>query len=89
MKKTIGFIGAGNMGGAIIKGIIKNGAADAKDVFVYDKNTSAVNALAEEYGIVNAETAKLAKDAGVDMVVSGSYVCKSMNYNERIDSLRN
>ena len=40
-------------------------------------------------GGINAETAKLAKDAGVDMVVSGSYVCKSMNYNERIDSLRN
>ncbi len=54
------------MGGAIIKGIIKNGAADAKDVFVYDKNTSAVNALAEEYGIVNAETAKQA--AKVDIL---------------------
>ena len=40
-------------------------------------------------GGINADTAKLAKEAGVDMVVSGSYVCKSINYNERIDSLRN
>lgn len=39
-------------------------------------------------GGINNETAKLAKEAGVDMVVSGSYVCKSMNFNERIDSLR-
>ena len=76
MKKTIGFIGAGNMGGAIIKGIIKNGAADAKDVFVYDKNTSAVNALAEEYGIVNAETAKQAAKADIlFLAVKPNIIC--------------
>lgn len=39
-------------------------------------------------GGINAETARLASDAGVDMVVSGSYVCKSANYNEKINSLR-
>lgn len=65
MKKTIGFIGAGNMGGAIIKGIIKNGAADAGDVFVYDRNAAAVKALSEEYGIVNAESAKQAAKADI------------------------
>ena len=39
-------------------------------------------------GGINNETALKAKEAGVDMVVSGSYVCKSDNYNERINSLR-
>jgi ribulose-phosphate 3-epimerase len=39
-------------------------------------------------GGINNETAALCKEAGVDMVVSGSYVCKSDNYNERIDKLR-
>ena len=39
-------------------------------------------------GGINEETAKLVKEAGVDMVVSGSYVCKSEDYNERIDKLR-
>jgi ribulose-phosphate 3-epimerase len=39
-------------------------------------------------GGINDETAKLCKEAGVDMVVSGSYVCKSEDYNERIDKLR-
>ena len=39
-------------------------------------------------GGINNETAAQAKEAGVDMVVSGSYVCKSEDYNERIDKLR-
>ena len=39
-------------------------------------------------GGINDETVKLVKEAGADMVVSGSYVCKSADYNERIDSLR-
>ena len=39
-------------------------------------------------GGINGETVKLAKEAGVDMVVSGSYVCKSEDYNERINILK-
>lgn len=39
-------------------------------------------------GGINEETAKLCKDSGADMVVSGSYVVLSDNYNERIDKLR-
>ena len=39
-------------------------------------------------GGINAETAKLAKKAGVDLVISGSYVTSSDDYNKAIDSLR-
>ena len=39
-------------------------------------------------GGINEETAKLVKEAGADMVVSGSYVCKSEDYNQRIESVR-
>ena len=39
-------------------------------------------------GGMNGDTVKMAKDAGVDMVISGSYVCKSEDYNERIKILR-
>ena len=39
-------------------------------------------------GGINNETAKLAKDAGVDMLVSGSYITKSDDYNKAIESLR-
>ena len=39
-------------------------------------------------GGINEETAKLVKEAGADMVVSGSYVCKSDDFNARIESIR-
>ncbi len=39
-------------------------------------------------GGINEETAKLVKETGADMVVSGSYVCKSEDYNQRIESVR-
>ena len=39
-------------------------------------------------GGINADTISLAKESGVDMVVSGSYVCKSTDYNERINILK-
>lgn len=39
-------------------------------------------------GGVNEETAKLCKEAGADMVVAGSYVALSDDYDEKIESLR-
>lgn len=39
-------------------------------------------------GGINAETVKLAKKAGVDMVVSGSYVCGSDDFEKQIQTLR-
>ena len=39
-------------------------------------------------GGINDKTIELAKKAGVDMVVSGSYICKSDDYNSKIDSLK-
>lgn len=39
-------------------------------------------------GGVNEETAKKAINAGVDILVVGSYICKSDNYNERINTLK-
>lgn len=39
-------------------------------------------------GGINEETVKKAKEAGVDLVISGSYVVCSDNYDERIEKLR-
>ena len=36
MSCTVGFIGAGNMGGAILSGLMKNGGMDAANVYVCD-----------------------------------------------------
>lgn len=49
----IGFIGAGNMGGAIIGGIVKSGISG--DITVSDKNTAATEALRRAHGICAAK----------------------------------
>jgi len=43
--------------------------------------------LIEVDGGVNDETVKLCKDAGIDIVVAGSYVMNAENRKERIDNL--
>lgn len=49
----IGFIGAGNMGGAIIGGIIKNGIS--KDILVSDKNKEGQKAICQKFGVRQAK----------------------------------
>jgi pyrroline-5-carboxylate reductase len=39
-KKIIGIIGVGNMGGAIVLGLLKSGFVDAADIFVSDRKES-------------------------------------------------
>jgi ribulose-phosphate 3-epimerase len=39
-------------------------------------------------GVINSETIALVKEAGVDMVVSGSYICLADNMEENIGNLR-
>ena len=58
----IGFIGAGNMGGAIISGMVKSGTFDAKSICVCDKNISPeISALGTEL----ADIATLTNTCGV------------------------
>lgn len=64
MSKSIGFIGAGNMGGAIMGGIAEKGFFDT--VFVFDKNAEAANAAAEKYG---AKSVDINTAAGADIVL--------------------
>ncbi len=61
----IAFIGVGNMGGAIIKGMCYNNFTPA-DIAAYDINTEKLNEMAVEWGIIPAATAEEAiADAGV------------------------
>ena len=39
-------------------------------------------------GGINYESIKLLKEKNIDMIVSGSYICQSDDFNKRIDSLR-
>ncbi|MBQ3124422.1 MAG: pyrroline-5-carboxylate reductase [Clostridia bacterium] len=51
----LGFIGAGNMGSAIIGGAISAGVVNGKDITVSDRDTQKLDALKEKYG-VNTKT---------------------------------
>ncbi|MGN1319128.1 MAG: pyrroline-5-carboxylate reductase [Lachnospirales bacterium] len=48
---SLGFIGAGNMGGAIINGFIKSGKVNSSDIFVIRKNKDALTKMSQDMGI--------------------------------------
>ena len=54
---NIGFIGCGNMAGAIIKGIVGSGAVKGEDICAYDPAETAINNIAGKYGIKKCENA--------------------------------
>ena len=58
MGKIIGFIGAGNMGGAIIGGIISAGIYDAPSIVIYDKSEEVRRICADKYGVTVAASAQ-------------------------------
>ena len=51
MSKIIGFIGGGNMGGAIIGGILKAGLAASGNLMVSDRNEAGLAQLRDSYGV--------------------------------------
>ncbi|WP_230398876.1 pyrroline-5-carboxylate reductase [Novisyntrophococcus fermenticellae] len=51
MKKSIGFIGSGNMGSAIIGGIISSHLVSPSDITAADISPSALESLREKFGI--------------------------------------
>ncbi len=65
--ETIGFIGAGNMAGALISGICSAGVFSPADIFVSDIDSVKTAGLAKKYGV------RVAKDnceaSAVDIVV--------------------
>ncbi len=64
MSKSIGFIGCGNMGGAILGGISKKGIFG--EICVYDKNTDKAREMAEKY---DAEAVDIKTASSCDVVL--------------------
>lgn len=62
MNKVIGFIGSGNMGGAMIGGIIKANLIAKENIYVSDINEASLTKTKEQYGVqVTTDNAVLAK----------------------------
>ena len=51
LKKKIGFIGCGNMGKAILAGLLAKGLANPAQIYIYDADSSKVSAVAKKYRI--------------------------------------
>ncbi|MDR2940431.1 MAG: pyrroline-5-carboxylate reductase [Clostridiales bacterium] len=51
-----GFIGAGNMASAIIKGMLKNKVAQPGEIIIYDVDPQAVGRLCTQTGVTSAES---------------------------------
>lgn len=51
MDITIGFIGAGNMGRAMIEGIVASEKVTAHNIYVFDMNQHSLQALKTEHGV--------------------------------------
>jgi len=66
--KKVGFLGAGNMGEAMIKGLLQAGLVEAKAVSATDVRADRLEQLAREYGI-RTVASNAALVAGSDVVI--------------------
>ena len=65
-KETLGFIGAGNMATALIKGLIKSGIYKKEHLLAADKSDASLKKAGEEFGIrCCASNLELASDSAV------------------------
>ncbi len=62
----VGIIGAGHMGGAMIRGMAAKGKIAKSDMIIFDKNEALLTAIAQETGVCAIDSAAaLAKEADV------------------------
>jgi pyrroline-5-carboxylate reductase len=64
-RKIIGIIGVGNMGGAIVTGLLKSGFVEAADVFVSDRKESALSEMKKMGVNTSEENLLVAQNADV------------------------
>ena len=67
--KTIGFIGAGNMGGVLIRGLVQSGKADKAEIIVSDVNKDRLRDITETCGVKAVESnIELVEKAGIVVI---------------------
>jgi len=57
MSSSIGFIGAGNMGEAIVRGLLASKAKNPSDIYVSDPRVEALDSLKKQFPGIHADTA--------------------------------
>lgn len=67
---TIGFLGGGNMGRAIMEGLLKAGVYTAEEIFVYDVTQATLDKLQAELGIQPVHSSREIADKAQTILVS-------------------
>lgn len=70
MERKIAVLGAGNMGSALVRGMLKAKVASAKDIVATARTNEKATALAKELG-VTALTSNAKAAAGADVIILG------------------
>jgi pyrroline-5-carboxylate reductase len=71
--KKIAVIGAGNMGGAIVLGLLKSGFVDASDIFISDRKESVLKDMKERGVHVSEDNLETTRGADVVIVAVKPY----------------
>src|SRR5258707_2899826 len=64
-EKKLGFIGAGNMGEALFKGLLKTKAARPEQIHVSARRPERVQELAKSYGVRGGSNSEVARASDV------------------------
>ncbi|MGO1369456.1 MAG: pyrroline-5-carboxylate reductase [Senegalia sp. (in: firmicutes)] len=76
MKKTLGFIGGGNMGQAMIGGIIESKIFNPEDIMVSDLNDNLLKKVEDKYGVKTTNDNKeLVKHADIIVLAVKPHIC--------------
>mgnify|MGYP000962523162 CR=1 FL=1 len=80
----IGFIGGGNMAGAIIGGVTSCGKISPHRIFVYDRHSEKLDSLKQKYGVNSAES-----DVDVAKICDIIFLAvKPQNFTDLLRSLK-
>lgn len=82
--KRYGFIGAGNMATAIIKGLIKSNPENTENIFVYDISEEKLNLMKEQGVSICKDSSDVVKQSDIIVVA-----VKPQNYQEALAEIKN
>jgi pyrroline-5-carboxylate reductase len=79
MSKKVGFIGCGNMGSAMIGGLIKSGFVSKEDIIVSDKIEASLESLRENLGVnITLDNSTVIKESDVIILSVKPFLYKAV-----------
>lgn len=76
--KKIGFIGCGNMGKAIVLGLLNSTTVEIQNLMIAEKNENTIKSIKEELGVDCTDSISVAKECDIIFLAVKPNVCKSV-----------